>query len=122
MTREELNEHIEYVSHTACGYPPISIMASEVERWLKDIRDNGIEPAKKYRIRINDKNLQTSLYLCDVCGDMLFAPENDQFLAYRVTKDKNYAATFTKKFIMDHFKNYLAIDWEKALEPVEKQK
>ena len=24
-----------------------------------------------------------------------------------------------KKFIMDNFKNYLAIDWDKALEPVE---
>ena len=52
MTREELDEHIEYVSHTACGYPPISIMASEVERWLKDIRDNGIEPNIEFVLTI----------------------------------------------------------------------
>lgn len=116
MTKEELITKIKKLGDMS-GNDQIS--SYDVYCWLKDIRDNGIEPAKKYRIRINDKNLPIPLYLCDVCGDTLFAPENDQFLAYRVTKDKNHAAAFTKKFIMDNFKNYLAIDWDKALEPVE---
>mgnify|MGYP005800582789 CR=1 FL=1 len=115
MTREELDEHIQYLEGSwFSGWATPMVVD-----WLKDIRDNGITEPRKYRIRINDKNLPTPLYLCDVCGDTLFAPENDQFLVYRVTKDKNYAAAFTKKFIMDNFKNYLAIDWDKALEPVE---
>lgn len=118
MTREELITKIKKLGEMS-GNDQIS--SYDVYRWLKDIRDNGITDPKKYRIRINNSDLPIPLYLCDVCGDTLFAPENDQFLAYRVTKDKKYAATFTKKFIMDNFKNYLAIDWEKALEPVEDQ-
>ena len=122
MTRESLNEQIEELEKLLECVSDGSLASAALlgaVNTLKDIRDNGITEPKKYRIRINDKNLPTPLYLCDVCGDTLFAPENDQFLAYRVTKDKNYAVTFTKKFIMDNFKNYLAIDWEKALEPVE---
>lgn len=115
MTREELNEHIKELDATT----GLGIHTNIVKAWLEDIRDNGITEPKKYRIRINNSDLPTPLYLCDVCGDTLFAPENDRFLVYRVTKDKNYAAAFTKKFIMDNFKNYLAIDWDKALDPVE---
>lgn len=130
MTRDELNHLIKRVEkdiHMSDGLrfqPGLSVSAEllRIKYWFEDVRDNGITEPKKYRIRINDKNLPTPLYLCDVCGDTLFAPENDQFLAYRVTKDKNYAATFTKKFIMNNFKNYLAIDWEKGLEPVEEDK
>ena len=122
MTREELNEQIEELEKLRECVSDASLASAALlvaANTLKDIRDNRITEPKKYRIRINNSDLPIPLYLCDVCGDTLFAPENDQFLAYRVTKDKNYAAAFTKKFIMDNFKNYLAIDWDKALEPVE---
>lgn len=109
MTREELDEHIEYVSHTACGYPPISIMASEVERWLKDIRDNGIEPAKKYRILV--KHIENSYY------EMWLFYEGDG--VFNTVSDKaeiNTVRSFTRTQIEDLKKNDdVAIDWNKAV-------
>lgn len=109
MTREELDEHINYVSHTACGYPPISIMASEVERWLKDIRDNGIEPAKKYRILV--KHIENSYY------EMWLFYEGDG--VFNTVSDKaeiNTVRSFTRTQIEDLKKNDdVAIDWNKAV-------
>ena len=109
MTREELDEHINYVSHTTCGYPPISIMASEVERWLKDIRDNGIEPAKKYRILV--KHIENSYY------EMWLFYEGDG--VFNTVSDKaeiNTVRSFTRTQIEDLKKNDdVAIDWNKAV-------
>ena len=109
MTREELDEHINYVSHTACGYLPISIMASEVERWLKDIRDNGIEPAKKYRILV--KHIENSYY------EMWLFYEGDG--VFNTVSDKaeiNTVRSFTRTQIEDLKKNDdVAIDWNKAV-------
>ena len=52
MTKEELNEHIQYLEGTwfsGCATPMVI-------DWLKDIRDNGIEEPKKYRIRLEGFN------------------------------------------------------------------
>lgn len=88
---------------------------------LKDIRDNGITDEIKeplYRIRINAKNLPVPVYLCDVVADKWGGNKHD--ISIRVTSDKDSAPLYTKKFIMEGFKPYLDIDWEDALEPVEK--
>lgn len=111
MTREELDEHIEYCSHTTCGYPPISIMASEVERWLEDIRDNGITDIK-YTVQVIKGDDQS--FLNQVVDDKTFCMENDY-------EDKSMRTRFTQSEI-DKFKQRddLAIDWDKAIiEPVE---
>lgn len=112
MTREELDEHIEYVSHTACGYPPISIMASEVERWLEDIRDNGITEPKKYTIKVlgNDEAF------------LIKTPKGGFYFGTLISADAyGDQKEFTQAEI-DKFKKCgdIAIDWNKAIiEPVE---
>lgn len=111
MTREELDEHIEYVSHIACGYPPISIMASEVERWLKDIRDNGITEPKKYTIKIFPSPFS---YLN-------MTNNGSEATTSGLNEPGGWRLAFTKSEI-EHLKQRddLAIDWDKAIiEPVE---
>lgn len=120
MDKYELKKRIKgYKQQLASAPQEIYMTLEDVIDILQDIVDDYDKEPKKYRIRINDPALPIPLYLCDVCGDEDFT--NDHSLIYRITNEKQYAATFTKEFIMDNFKNYLAIDWSKALEPVEEE-
>lgn len=120
MDKYKIKKQIKgYKQQLASAPQEIYMTLEDVIDMLQDIVDDYDKEPKKYRVRINDPELPTPLYLCDVTGDERWPMDDGLFLAYRVTKDKQYAATFTKEFIMDNFKNYLAIDWSKALEPAE---
>lgn len=118
MDKYKIKKQIkEYKRQMAATPQEIYMTLDDVVDILQAIVDDYEKEPKKYRVRINDEDLPIPLYLCDVCSDDAFTSEH--FLNYRVTTEKQYAATFTKEFIMDNFKNYLAIDWSKALEPAE---
>lgn len=51
MTREELDQHINTLKKWIGGNETSTVLG-----WLEDIRDNGIEETKKYRIRLEGFN------------------------------------------------------------------
>jgi hypothetical protein len=109
MTREELNEHIKELDATI----GLGIHTNIVKAWLEDIRDNGITEPKKYRILVMHKgNSHFEIWLFYEGGGV-----------FNTVSDKADIATvksFTRTQIEDLKKNDdVAIDWDKALEPVE---
>lgn len=109
MTREELNEHIKELDATI----GLGIHTNIVKAWLEDIRDNGITESKKYRILVMHKgNSHFEIWLFYEGGGV-----------FNTVSDKADIATvksFTRTQIEDLKKNDdVAIDWDKALEPVE---
>ena len=110
MTKEELITKIKKLGDMS-GDDQIS--SYDVYCWLKDIRDNGIEEPKKYRILVMHKgNSHFEIWLFYEGGGV-----------FNTVSDKADIATvksFTRTQIEDLKKNDdVAIDWDKALEPVE---
>ena len=109
MTKEELNEHIQYLEGSWFSGWATPMFVD----WLKDIRDNGITESKKYRILVMHKgNSYFEIWLFYEGGGV-----------FNTVSDKADIATvksFTRTQIEDLKKNDdVAIDWDKALEPVE---
>ena len=109
MTREELDEHIQYLEGSwFSGWATPMVVD-----WLKDIRDNGITDIK-YTVQVIKGDEQS--FLNQVVDDKTFCMENDY-------EDKSMRTRFTQSEI-DKFKQRddLAIDWDKAIiEPVEEE-
>lgn len=116
MTRDELDRHIKACKKRQRAMTLFDFWAvtfDDVAKWLEDIRDNGITESKKYRILVMHKgNSHFEIWLFYEGGGV-----------FNEVSDKANIATvksFTRTQIEDLKKNDdVAIDWDKALEPVE---
>ena len=110
MTKEELITKIKKLGEMSVND---QISSYDVYHWLEDILDNGITESKKYRILVMHKgNSHFEIWLFYEGGG-----------AFNTVSDKADISTvksFTRTQIEDLKKNDdVAIDWDKALEPVE---
>ena len=114
MTREELNEHIKELDATI----GLGIHTNIVKAWLEDIRDNGIEEPKKYRIRLegfNSDNGQQYLTAGRSGENRLFACALKPGLKQEFTSDE-----INKIINRSDFKGTWRVDMVRTgLEPVE---